>query len=136
MVREYVAPPSPSTRWEHIALKRTPPSSRIVDGLKSLAHQRFVKMVDGEKTFFWPAKVDPAAWVNFRVSNDDETSGRHIDDLAIEEVGTVMRHRAGIVTDDFDNVTGILVAARNRSRSTRTAGHDEPERAVMLDRNT
>lgn len=71
-------------------LERT--GSRIVDRLKSLAHQRFVKTVDGDKTFFWPVDANPAEWMDFRVSNGDESSRRHIDEVALEEVGAVMRH--------------------------------------------
>ena len=71
-------------------LERT--GSRIVNRLKGLAHLRFVKTVDGDKTFFWPADVSPADWVDFRVSSGDESSRRHIDEVALEEVGAVMRH--------------------------------------------
>lgn len=71
-------------------LERT--GSRIVDRLKSLAHQRFVKTVDGDKTFFWPVDANPAEWMDFRVSSGDENSRRHIDEVALEEVGAVMRH--------------------------------------------
>lgn len=71
-------------------LERT--GSRIVDRLKSLALPRFVKTVDGDKTFFWPANVVPAVWSDFRVSSGEEASRRHIDEVALEEVGAVMRH--------------------------------------------
>lgn len=71
-------------------LERT--GSRIVDRLKSLALPRFVKTVDGDKTFFWPANVKPSDWADFRVSGGDENSRRHIDEVALEEVGAVMRH--------------------------------------------
>ena len=71
-------------------LERT--GSRIVDRLKSLAQQRFVKTVDGDKTFFWPVDANPAEWMDFRVSNGDENSRRHIDEVALEEVGAVMQY--------------------------------------------
>lgn len=71
-------------------LERT--GSRIVDRLKSLAHQRSVKTVDGDKTFFWPVDANPTEWMDFRVSNGDDASRRHIDEVALEEVGALMRH--------------------------------------------
>jgi very-short-patch-repair endonuclease len=77
-------------------LERT--GSRIVDRLKSLAHQRFAKTVDGDKTFFWPVEANPAEWRDFRVSSGDANSRRHIDEVALEEVGAVMQyilHQAG-----------------------------------------
>lgn len=71
-------------------LERT--GSRIVDRLRSLAHQRFVTTVEGDKTFLWPVDANPAEWMDFRVSNGDESSRRHIDDVALEEIGAVMQH--------------------------------------------
>lgn len=71
-------------------LERT--GSRIVDRLRSLARQRFVTTVEGDKTFLWPVDANPAEWMDFRVSNGDESSRRHIDDVALEEIGAVMLH--------------------------------------------
>lgn len=71
-------------------LERT--GSRIVDRLRSLARQRFVTTVEGDKTFLWPVDANPAEWMDFRVSNGDESSRRHIDDVALEEIGAVMQH--------------------------------------------
>lgn len=71
-------------------LERT--GSRIVDRLKSLAHQRFVKTVDGDKTFLWPVGAAPTEWREFRVASDNENSRRHIDEVALEEVGAVMQY--------------------------------------------
>ena len=71
-------------------LERT--GSRIVDRLRSLAHQRFVTTVEGDKTFLWPVDANPTEWMDFRVSNGDESSRRHIDDVALEEIGAVMQH--------------------------------------------
>lgn len=71
-------------------LERT--GSRIVERLKGLAQPKFTKTVEGDKTFFWPTNVDPAGWREFRVSGDDQGSRRHIDEVALEEVGAVMEH--------------------------------------------
>ncbi len=71
-------------------LERT--GSRIVERLKSLALRQFVTTVEGDRTFFWPTHVNPEQWMDFRVSSGDETSRRHIDDVALEEVGAAMLH--------------------------------------------
>jgi len=54
--------------------------------------------------------------------------------LAQHHHGGIRRH-AGIVTGDSGIVTEIPVRCKNRSRSTRTVGHDEPESAVTIRRN-
>lgn len=71
-------------------LERT--GARIVERLRSLAHPRFVQTVEGDRTFFWPMNTPPADWTDFRVSSGDEKSRRHIDEVALEEVGAVMQH--------------------------------------------
>ncbi len=71
-------------------LERT--GSRIVERLRGLAQPRFVKTVDGDKTFYWPKNVNPAKWNEFRVSAGTEASRRHIDEVALEELGALMKH--------------------------------------------
>ena len=71
-------------------LERT--GSRIVERLRGLAQPRFVKTVDGDKTFYWPKNVNPAKWNDFRVSAGTEASRRHIDEVALEELGALMKH--------------------------------------------
>ncbi len=70
-------------------LERT--GSRIVERLRKLAPPG-ARTSDGGQTFYWPVGVDAAAWTTFRVAGDDPGSRRHVDDVALEEVGTLMLH--------------------------------------------
>ena len=71
-------------------LERTGP--RIVERLRGLAPSSIIKTVDGERTFYWPAESQPFQWSEFRVAGHDEQSRRHIDEVALEEIGALMRH--------------------------------------------
>ena len=71
-------------------LERTGP--RIVERLRGLAPSSIIKTVDGERTFYWPAESQPLQWSRFRVAGHEEQSRRHIDEVALEEIGALMRH--------------------------------------------
>ena len=71
-------------------LERT--GSRIVERLKNLVPTSAGRTVEGEVTFYWPSSVDLVNWKGFRLSNQDETSRRHVSDVALEEVGNLVLH--------------------------------------------
>lgn len=65
-------------------LERT--GSRIVERLQNLVSPIVGRTVDGDVTFYWPASITAANWTGFKLADQDETSRRHIADVAIEEV--------------------------------------------------
>lgn len=66
--------------------------SRIVERLKSLVPPATSRTADGEVTFYWPASIDSTNWTGFRLADQNETSRRHVADVAIEEVGNLVLH--------------------------------------------
>lgn len=71
-------------------LERT--GSRITERLRQLAGSKFKTTVDGDRTFYWPVGSEPSRCRSFRVAGEQDTSRRHIDEVALEEVGALMLH--------------------------------------------
>lgn len=71
-------------------LERT--GSRIVERLKSLAPPTAGRTDEGGVTYYWPSSVNAATWTGFRLADQDETSRRHIVDVALEEVSNLVVH--------------------------------------------
>lgn len=71
-------------------LERT--GSRIVERLKYLVPTSAGQTIEGEAIFYWPSSVDTAEWTGFRLANQDEASRRHIADVPIQEVSSLVLH--------------------------------------------
>ncbi|MBB5496611.1 DUF3320 domain-containing protein [Paraburkholderia sp. MM5384-R2] len=71
-------------------LERT--GTRIVDRLRMLTPREQGRTSDGNATFYWPAKVNPAEWGVFREASDEETSRRKVDDVCLEELANGVLH--------------------------------------------
>ena len=71
-------------------LERT--GSRIVERLRSLIPGELPRTREGENTFYWPRDALPTNWSNYRVSDRDESSRRHTDDVCIEELSGLVLH--------------------------------------------
>lgn len=69
-------------------LERT--GSRIVERLKKLLPTSVGRTIEDDTTFYWPVSFDSTAWAGFRVSNHDELSRRHINDVGIEEINNLV----------------------------------------------
>ena len=66
--------------------------SRISERLKALLPNTLRQTQEETTTFYWPAATDPSSWSAFRISNESESSRRHINDVCIEEVSALVRH--------------------------------------------
>ena len=66
--------------------------SRISERLKALLPHALRQTQEETTTFYWPAATDPSSWSEFRISNESESSRRHINDVCIEEVSALVRH--------------------------------------------
>lgn len=71
-------------------LERT--GSRIVERLRSLIPGELPRTREGENTFYWPRGALPTNWSNYRVSDRDDASRRHTDDVCIEELSGLVLH--------------------------------------------
>lgn len=71
-------------------LERT--GSRIVERLRKLAPTSAPRTTEGDQTFYWPDGIDIASWRRFRIAGDEPASRRHVDDVALQEVGSLMLH--------------------------------------------
>lgn len=66
--------------------------SRIVERLRTLTPSGAARVGEDDQTFYWPEGDGVVAWRTFRVAGEDPSSRRHVDDVALEEVGALMLH--------------------------------------------
>ena len=96
-------------------LERT--GARIVGRLVRLVPADLPRTVEGVQIFYWPTGSDPKAWTDGRISDATEASRRHVDEVCVEEISTlVLRvlHHAGASPrpDVARSVCGMLGMAR------------------------
>lgn len=66
--------------------------SRISERLKALMPRSVSRTNEETATFYWPVAAEPQSWNAFRVSDESESSRRHVNDVCIEEVSALVRH--------------------------------------------
>ena len=71
-------------------LKRT--GGRIVERLRQLVPKEVTRTQDGNRTFYWPPGTDVASWNSFRVAGENEQSKRHVSEVALEEIGALIKY--------------------------------------------
>jgi hypothetical protein len=71
-------------------LERT--GSRITERLRNLIPRELPTTREGGNTFYWPMDALPTTWSNYRVSDHNEASRRHTDDVCLEELSGLALH--------------------------------------------
>lgn len=71
-------------------LERT--GSRIVERLAHRVPADIPRTVADGKTFYWPTGSDPRAWSDCRMADANEASRRHVDEVCVEEISTLVLH--------------------------------------------
>lgn len=68
-------------------LERT--GSRIVARLRQLIPSSVRVSDSNDDRFYWPPNAIPETWAGFRISDGSESSKRHIDEIALQEIANV-----------------------------------------------
>lgn len=68
-------------------LERT--GTRITERLRALTPREVRVTKTGGDRFYWPATVNPDDWTSFRGSDGSDSSRRHIEELAVQEIANV-----------------------------------------------
>ena len=71
-------------------LERT--GAKVVERLRTLTPERFVRTIEEEAIFYWPAQSDTASWEQFRIADASEPSRRRIDEVCLEELSALAHH--------------------------------------------
>ncbi len=71
-------------------LERT--GSRIVERLRELIPKGAVSTQEGSTVFYWPTGSEPDSWNEVRTCDTDPMSRRHIDDVCLQEIGSLAMH--------------------------------------------
>ena len=71
-------------------LERT--GSKIVQRLTKLIPRELQRTNESGNSFYWPKDVLPTTWSGFRVSDHNEVSRRHTDDVCLEELSGLALH--------------------------------------------
>ena len=66
--------------------------ARVSERLRTLAPERFVRTIEEEAIFYWPAGADTGNWEQFRIAGDSETSRRPADEVCLEELAALAHH--------------------------------------------
>ena len=71
-------------------LERT--GAKVVERLRTLTPERFVRTIEEEAIFYWPAHAETQSWEQFRIADASEPSQRHIDEVSLEELSALAHH--------------------------------------------
>ncbi|MEO6321624.1 MAG: DUF3320 domain-containing protein, partial [Polaromonas sp.] len=72
-------------------LERT--GARVVERLRTLVPDSFVRTIETEAIFYWPAHADITSWERVRIADaGDEMSRRRIDEVCLEEISALVHH--------------------------------------------
>ncbi|CAN5480190.1 DUF4011 domain-containing protein [soil metagenome] len=66
--------------------------ARVSERLRTLTPERFVRTIEEEAIFYWPAQSDTASWEQFRIADASEPSRRHVDEVCLEELAALAHH--------------------------------------------
>ncbi|MFZ3140501.1 DUF3320 domain-containing protein [Polaromonas sp.] len=66
--------------------------AKVSERLRTLTPERFVRTIEEEAIFYWPAQSDTAAWEQFRIADASEPSRRHVDEVCLEELAALAHH--------------------------------------------
>ena len=66
--------------------------AKVSERLRTLVPERFIRTIEEEAIFYWPADADTGAWEQFRIASDSETSRRRVDEVCLEELAALAHH--------------------------------------------
>ncbi|ABM36526.1 DUF3320 domain-containing protein [Polaromonas naphthalenivorans] len=66
--------------------------AKVSERLRTLTPERFVRTIEEEAIFYWPAQSDTASWEQFRIADASEPSRRHVDEVCLEELAALAHH--------------------------------------------
>ena len=66
--------------------------AKVSERLRNLTPERFVRTIEEEAIFYWPAQSDTEAWEQFRIADASEPSRRHVDAVCLEELAALAHH--------------------------------------------
>lgn len=68
---------------------------RVADRLRGLVPGTLPRTQEADKTFYFPAQVEPASFVGLRIADGSEQSRRHVDDVCEQEIFNLACHVVG-----------------------------------------